>query len=244
MNKSNIFLLIGQLLALKNSSFIPTAGIYYILSKKIPNIPKYWYPLFSSLIITDMFQKALTNSSNISKKYRKYIYLFFGDKKQEIKNYLKSKNINDLDFSSYTHHDKDTVSTLFDLSIDVSKNLYNPTGFYYIFLFIYKQEKMVAYNVIKYYIHFCRTLFSITMFSTFSFGISEICSKFLLKTDHINIYPYFINMGVFFGALIERKKRWRSIMLFVLSQFLYTKIKFEKLDKHLLAGYVSYLLAK
>lgn len=244
MNKSNILLLTGQLLALKNSSFIPTAGIYYILSTKMPILPKYWYPLFSSIIITDMFQKALNKSSNISEKYRKYIYLFFGDKKQEIKNYIKSKNSNNIDYSSYTHHNKGVISNLFDLTLDVSKKLYNPTGFYYIFLFIYKKEKIIAKNLIKYILHLYRTLFSITMFSTFSFGISELCSMYMLKTDHINIFPYFINMGVFFGALIERKKRWRSIMLFVLSQFIYTKIKFEKLDKHLLAGYVSYLMAK
>ena len=66
VNSFKIFVL-AQILSLKNSSFIPTAGIYYILSKKMPTLPKYWYPLFSSLMITDMFQKALTKSSNISR---------------------------------------------------------------------------------------------------------------------------------------------------------------------------------
>ena len=65
----NIVFIAGQLLALKKSSFIPTAGIYYILSKKMPKLPKYWYPILSSVIITEMFQKVLSSSSNISEKY-------------------------------------------------------------------------------------------------------------------------------------------------------------------------------
>jgi hypothetical protein len=242
MHKSNIFFFIGQLLALKKSSFIPTAGIYYILSKKMPKLPKYWYPILSSIIISDMFQKVLSSSSNISKKYRNYIHLFLGDKKRGIKNYLKSEKRNNIDMCSYTHPTSECVMNLVNLTLDVGYNLFNTTAIYYIILFIYRKERFRLEVFIKYFINCYRTLLAITMFSTFSFTISEGFSRVLSKKIHINSFPYFITTGVFLGTMIERKERWRSIMIFVLSQYFYTKIKFENVDKHLLAGYVSYLM--
>jgi hypothetical protein len=238
----NIVFIAGQLLALKKSSFIPTAGIYYILSKKMPKLPKYWYPILSSVIITEMFQKVLSSSSNISEKYRKYINLFLGRKRTVINNYLGSKNRNNIDMCSYTHPLSSCFINLIELTSDVVDGLINPTMIYYLILFVYRKEKFHTNVLTKYILNFYRTLLSITMFSTFSFTISEGFSRVLSKKNHINFFPYFISMGVFLGTMIERKERWRSIMLFVLSQYLYTKIKFEEVDKHLLAGYVSYLM--
>lgn len=242
MNDVKLFFVISQLLTLQNTSMVTLSSIYYILSKKIPKLPKFWYLIFTSIIGGHYFKEIMSNTSNISKKFKKYLLLFSGGLIQNIENYIKSKKRNSLKISYYLDPNKNFFQILSELTWRVGNNLFKPTAFYYTIIFILNNEKLILKNVYIYILNFYRTLFSITMFSTFSFGISELFSKILKKKTHINIFPHFISSGIFLGSMIERKERWRSMMIFILSQYLSTRFKFKKVDKHLLVGYVSYLM--